>query len=212
MPIPSVAPAHDRRWVAAAVLAVGVLAASVPLAAGRSRSASPGPLETEGTSDAVESGRMPAYDAERRLLLPDDYREWIFAGSSLGLAYGPEAPSHEMFQHVFLEPTAYRHWRRTGEFREGTMFVLMLHGEGENVLPGRQGSFAAEIHGIEMAVKDSSRVDEGWAYYGFGGMMAPPREAAEPMPKSACFSCHAEHAQRDNVFLQFYPLLEEAAP
>jgi YHS domain-containing protein len=32
------------------------------------------------------------------------------------------------------------------------------------------------------------------------------------MPKAACYNCHIEHAKRDNVFLQFYPLLEDVAP
>jgi hypothetical protein len=31
------------------------------------------------------------------------------------------------------------------------------------------------------------------------------------MPKESCYNCHAQHAKRDNVFLQFYPLLAEAA-
>lgn len=31
-------------------------------------------------------------------------------------------------------------------------------------------------------------------------------------PKASCFSCHAEHAARDNVFVQFYGLLNDAAP
>jgi YHS domain-containing protein len=31
------------------------------------------------------------------------------------------------------------------------------------------------------------------------------------MPKESCYNCHIEHAAYDNVFLQFYPLLEEAS-
>ncbi|MEO8260349.1 MAG: cytochrome P460 family protein [Acidobacteriota bacterium] len=59
-------------------------------------------------------------------------------------------------------------------------------------------------------MKDSSQVPEGWAYYGFGGGGAI-RSSASAEPKANCFSCHAEHAARDHVFLQFYPLLSEAA-
>jgi hypothetical protein len=66
---------------------------------------------------------------------------------------------------------------------------------------------------VEMAVKDSKRVPESWAYYDFGGpMMGGYRSTAAPQPKANCFSCHAEHAARDNVFVQFYGLLNEAAP
>ena len=61
-----------------------------------------------------------------------------------------------------------------------------------------------------MAVKDTSHRAEGWAYYNFGGMNGL-RSTAQAMPKESCYSCHVQHAKRDNVFLQFYPLLAEAA-
>ena len=61
-----------------------------------------------------------------------------------------------------------------------------------------------------MAVKDRAHTPEGWAYYGFGGMGGAIRSTATASPKSNCYSCHSEHAARDNVFLQFYPLLAEA--
>jgi hypothetical protein len=31
------------------------------------------------------------------------------------------------------------------------------------------------------------------------------------MPKDTCYSCHLQHARRDNVFVQFYPMLLDAA-
>jgi YHS domain-containing protein len=138
----------------------------------------------------------------------------VFVGSSLGLSYaqgGPATAGMEMFHETLMEPTAYDHFAKTGTFREGTQFVLVLHGTGEGVLPARRGRFAAELHGVEMAVKDSSRRPEGWGYYNFGGMNGL-RTTAQAMPKESCYSCHIEHAKRDNVFLQFYPLLAEVAP
>ena len=56
----------------------------------------------------------------------------------------------------------------------------------------------------------TSHRPEGWAYYNFGGMTAI-RTTAQAMPKDSCYSCHVQHARRDNVFLQVYPLLAEAA-
>lgn len=77
----------------------------------------------------------------------------------------------------------------------------------------REGRFATDVHTIEMAVKDATRLPESWAYYTFGGPMTGGyRSTAAPQPKSGCFSCHAEQAARDNVFMQFYGLLNEAAP
>lgn len=154
---------------------------------------------------------MPAYDDERRLLLPEGYRQWVFIGSSLGLSYNERFGGMEMFHHTFMEPTAHAHFRRTGEFREGTMFALMLHGIGEGEPPQRSGRFAAEVHAVEMAVKDSRTFEDGWAYFDFGGM-GGMRDRAAAFPSESCHSCHAEHGAHDNVFLQFYPLLREAAP
>ena len=153
---------------------------------------------------------MPRYDAQRNLLLPADYRKWILVGQSLGLSYSENGPpEHPMFNTTLMEPTAYRYFVETGEFREGTMLALLLQGVGTNALPARHGQFATEVHGVEMAVKDKSRVVEGWAYYGFGD---GTRVASAPNPKASCYNCHIEHAARDNVFLQFYGLLQAAAP
>src|SRR5262245_13282838 len=157
---------------------------------------------------------MPQYDSELNLRLPSDYRQWIVVGQSLGLSYSEGGPGdHQMFNTTLMEPTAYRHFVETGQFREGTMFALILQGIGTNALPARQGQFATDVHVIEMAVKDTGRVPEGWAYYPFGGPMAGGyRPTAAPQPKANCYSCHAEHAARDNVFTQFYGLLKDAAP
>jgi Cytochrome P460 len=164
---------------------------------------------------ATPSSRvMPQYDKDRNLMLPADYRQWIVAGSSLGLSYAEGgAQGHQMFNTTLIEPSAYRHFVDTGEFREGTMFALILQGIGTNATPARQGQFATDVHVVEMAVKDTTRVPEGWAYYGFGGPMTGGyRTASAPQPKSNCYDCHVKHAARDNVFMQFYGLLNEAAP
>ena len=133
-----------------------------------------------GSDGPPPSMVMPQYDKARALLLPENYLEWVFVGSSLGLSYSESAGGHEMFNETLMEPTAYRHFVKTGEFREGTMFVLILHGAERAVLPGRRGQFAGDVHGVEMAVKDRNRTTEGWAYYGFGGMGGSLEKAAQP--------------------------------
>ncbi len=177
-----------------------VVAASKSFAAAQQRQATP--------------GVMPRYDTNRNLVLPDDYRRWVLVGSSLGLSYAEGAQGgHQMFNTTLLEPSAYRHFVETGTFREGTMLALIVQGIGTNALPARQGQFATDVHMVEMAVKDSTRVPEGWAYYGFGGPMAGGyRTSAAPQPRANCYECHVKHAARDNVFMQFYGLLNEAAP
>ena len=197
-----------RYWsCAAALLTLVAIAAWTLHALESAAAASPPAAEAAGATPAV----MPQYDKTGALLLPEDYRRWIMIGASLGLSYSEGPANHDMFAHTLMEPTAYRHFVETGTFREGTMFALLLQGPGDKVLPARRGQFANEVHGVEMAVKDSSHVPEGWAYYGFGGMGGAIRSAASAEARNNCFSCHAEHAARDHVFLQFYPLLTEAA-
>jgi hypothetical protein len=182
--------------------------AAAGLAAVAAAGAAQGPA-TPASSTVV----MPQYDGDRNLLLPHDYRQWVLVGTSLGLSYAEGAQGHEIFNATLMEPTAYRHFVETGEFREGTMLALILQGVGTDAAPARRGRFAADVHGVEMAVKDSARVPETWAYYGFGGPMSGGyRTAAAPQPKARCHDCHAEHAARDKVFTQFYGLLREAAP
>ena len=189
-----------RIWVYACSLLVAAFAWSTLSAF---QGASPA-----SASSVTEVG--PRYGPDGALQLPADYRTWVFVGSSLGLSYTEGAPGMEMFNETLMEPTAYRHFVATGTFREGTMLALILHGVGDAVMPARRGRFGADIHGVEMAVKDSSHRPEGWAYYGFGGM-GRIETTAQANPKESCYSCHVEHAARDNVFLQFYPMLAEAA-
>ena len=175
-----------------------------------------GAMIEQGSAPVRSAGVMPQYDKDRNLLLPAGYRQWVLAGSSLGLSYaegGAQGAGMQMFNTTPIEPTAYKHFVETGQFRAGTMLVLLLQGQGTNALPARRGQFATDVHGVEMAVKDSSRVPEGWAYYNFGGsMMGGLRTSAAPQPKTSCYSCHVEHAARDNVFMQFYQMLSDAAP
>src|SRR5689334_20354140 len=97
---------------AIAILAPALAAAIVPWSDGPAR---PPAAAVAAADDAPV---MPRYDKDRALLLPDRYREWVFAGASLGLSYDTSAGGHEMFNEVLIEPTAYRHFVKTGEFRE----------------------------------------------------------------------------------------------
>lgn len=164
-----------------------------------------------GGAATEQTARSPQYDASGQLRLPDDFRRWVLIGSSTGLTYGPAAEGHPMFGTTLMEPTAYEHYVRTGSFREGTMFVLLMQGIGSGVMPARNGQFASEIHIVEMAVKDKARTADGWAYYDFGGPMSGGyRATAAAQAKQNCYSCHVEHAKTDNVFTQFYGLLGDA--
>ena len=195
-------------WIALTVAACGcLLAIGYQFAAAQQAQPATPPRAAAGE----QAARQPQYDGAGQLRLPDDYRRWILIGSSTGLTYGPGAGGHPMFGTTLMEPGAYDHYVRTGTFREGTMFALVMQGIGSGVMPARDGQFASEVHAVEMAVKDSTRTPDRWAYYDFGGPMGGGyRATAAAQPRQACYACHVEHAKTDHVFTQFYGLLNEA--
>jgi len=152
-------------------------------------------------------GTGPRYTPEGELLLPEGVERWVAVGSSLGLGYSvaESALGGESFHTVLLEPAAYDRYRRTGRFPDGTMLALVIRSPAARVAPARTGRVAGGLVGIEMAVKDTARFAGGWAYFDFG--QRGPGASARPFPPERCARCHAEHAARDNVFVQFYPVL-----
>ena len=76
-----------------------------------------------------------------------------------------------------------------------------------------QGHFEAEQVGFEVAVKNGQRPDGSktvWAYYVFPGVACSQVAVAprQPSPIARCYQCHLEHAKDDNVWVQFYPVLQ----
>jgi hypothetical protein len=108
-----------------------------------------------------------------------------------------------MFHRVYLEPSAYDHFLKARRFPEGTMLALTIRLPERRVPPSRTGWTEGDLVAWELAVKDRSRFEGGWAYFDFG------REAdtAAALARERCAACHAEHAAIDNVFVQFYPQL-----
>lgn len=169
----------------------------------------------EGSGDMV----TPQYNDEGALILPVDFREWVFVGASLGLSYTQEEAAEErrLFHHVYMQPEAYRHYVDTGKFVDKTMLVMENYSAGKkesNALHGEKefqnlnGHFEQNRVGLEVALKDESRFEEGWGYFNFssrGGLT----ETAKAFPKAVCWTCHNQHGADDNVFVQFYPVLRE---
>jgi len=148
----------------------------------------------------------PRYGADGRLLRPAGVERWVLVGASLGQGYTDATePGPGLFHRVYLEPSAYQHFVRTGEFRDGTMLALAIRRAAERVPPSRRGWTEGELVAVELAVKDTGRFAGGWAYFDFGR----EARAAAPLAPDRCAACHARHAARDNVFVQFYPQLRE---
>jgi len=114
---------------------------------------------------------------------------------------------------VFVEPQAWSSFQKTGNWPDGTMFVLEIRYSQSHGSINNGGHFQTDISAVEMAVKDSARNSEDkWSYYDFRAVGGKAAESAKPLPKTAgCFACHSTNGAVDNTFTQFYPTALEIA-
>lgn len=162
---------------------------------------------------------LPEYEADGKLLRPVDYERWVVVGTSVGLSYsdGPAANRDNpgQFHNVYMQPEAFDHFVKTGEFLEQTIFVVTNNPSqattGKDEL-NRDGFFASPATGLEVSVKDTKRFADGWGYYMFHGDLdtSRPRDAESAFASADCYECHAEHGKQDAVFTQFYSVLTSA--
>ncbi len=151
--------------------------------------------------------------------IPENWREWIFIGTPLtpNALNGGEAPFPE-FHNVYIEPSAYKHFVKTGEWAEGTQIAKELVSvrpnnnapDGSSQEVSGRGYFQGEFNGLELTVKDNKRFSGepgGWAYFTFGHQPEPYNQTAEASPTEACNVCHEVGAETDFVFTQFYPVV-----
>ena len=160
----------------------------------------------------------PQYVNGTSLVRPDDYREWIFLSSGLNMTYLDEAQAGtsgsgpELFQNVFVNRSAYRHFMETGTWPDPSIFVLELRQAATDASINTAGRTQTDLAFLEAEVKDS-RFPDGWAFFNFGpaGSM---RDVAAPLEGdrvAPCVECHTEHTAAERTFVQFYPTLYEAA-
>jgi hypothetical protein len=147
------------------------------------------------------------FTSSGRLVRPQNYREWIYLSSGLGMAYNPNPNTPPAFTNVFVAPAAYRAFVATGRWPDKTLFVLEERDAASKGSINKGGHFQADLRGLAAAVKDESRFPEKWAYFSF----ASDQQSAPGNPKSACWQCHNQHGAVDNTFVQFYPTLKPIA-
>ncbi len=150
----------------------------------------------------------PTYTSDGQLKYPADYAEWVFLGAGLDMSYSAEAtPDHSTFNSVYVNPSAYRAFKQTGHWPDGTLMVLENRGAtGASSINKRGKTESSEVMGMETHVKDSTRIQgDGWAFYGFEqptDRKSSGRLIARP---ASCYTCHEAHATVDTTFVQFYP-------
>jgi hypothetical protein len=145
----------------------------------------------------------PQYTSDNKLARPVNYRNWIYLSSSLGLQYGPDArPGDPAFENVYVNPSAYSEFMKSGKWPDKTIFVLEIRRSMDKGTFAQGGRYQGELVTLEAAVKDESRFPEKWAYFGLGRNA----ESARAFPKTeSCFTCHSANAAVENSFAQFYP-------
>ena len=169
------------------------------------------------STDAAANG-APQWTQKGELRLPADFHSWVFLGAPLtpnalngGKANFPE------YHNVYIHPYAYREYRRTGVFPEGTIMLKELqltrpgiNADGSATEASGRGYFPGAMHGIDISVKDSKRFKQtnGWGFFNFGHH-APPYEAtATAKSTQDCAGCHIANAT-NMVFIKFYePVLK----
>ena len=183
---------------------------------------------SQGVAEHHE-GSAAKFDSQGNLVRPEGYREWIFVGTPVtpndmngGMAPFPE------FHAVYIDPASWAHYKKTGEFRDGTILVKELISVGSKQATSGAGYFMGEYIGLEATVKSKARFPKepgNWAYFSFttpGSPMegdemrkkvregAPLKDKAKAFPTAICASCHVASAKEDMVFTQFYPVLRAA--
>jgi hypothetical protein len=158
---------------------------------------------------AAESQDAPHFTQDNQMLLPDNYREWVWVGSGFGMSYrpGPTGDNPD-FDNVFVNPSAYRSFVTTGTWPDKTVLVLEVRRSASKGSINQNGHYQTSIEAVEVHVKDERRFPGKWAFFGFAG----PAKTASMIPRGAdCYSCHQQHGAVDTTFVQFYPTLLDFA-
>ncbi|MFT5112831.1 MAG: hypothetical protein ACI8P9_002159 [Parasphingorhabdus sp.] len=162
------------------------------------------------TSNAFAEEYFIVEDGE--LQRPTGYREWVYVGTPVtpnDMNNGKAAfPEHH---NVYIDPESWQHWKKSGEFRDGTILIKELVSVGSKAAVSGNGYFQGDFIGLEATIKSKAlSPDEpgNWAYYSFS---TPDHmsltETAKAFPSASCNACHQASAADDFVFTQYYPVL-----
>lgn len=153
------------------------------------------------------------FTKSNELYKPENYREWIYIGTALtphdkndGKASFPE------FHNVYINRSGWKQWKKNGEFADGAVIVKELLSVGGNEAVSGKGYFQGEFSGIAVMVKDKKRFSDkpgNWGFFAFGND-APVTDKRSAFDDSSCAQCHVNHAKKDMVFTQYYPILGQS--
>jgi len=165
--------------------------------------------------DDYEKASYYTMNADGDLVRPTDYRSWVYVGTPLtpnelnnGKAAFPE------FHNVYIDPASYKHYKKTGKWREGTILMKELVSVGTKAAVSGNGYFMGDFIGLEATIKSKELFPDepgNWAYYSFTnpteGTLA---DTGKAFKTNQCNACHNASAGDDFVFTQYYPVLSAA--
>jgi hypothetical protein len=185
-------------------------------------------LSTSGAQQPPQR-QLPEYTPAGELVLPKNFHEWVYVGSPLtpiALNGGKKCPEPATaadqpctgfpeYHNVYIEPGSYQIYQRTNQFPEQTIIFKELqvtlpaqNPDGSRMEASGRGYFPGAFNGADVTVKDTRRFADsgGWAYVNFNH-----HEPKAPTGKiTACgYSCHLGGAKKDEVWTQFYALLDK---
>ncbi|WP_305909785.1 cytochrome P460 family protein [Methylomarinum sp. Ch1-1] len=171
---------------------------------------------TATAGDSPSEKTYAHFNEAGQLLRPSGYREWIFIGAPLtpndmnnGKAAFPE------FHNVYIDPVSWAHWKTTGEFRDGTIIVKELVSVGGKQAASGNGYFQGDYIGLEAMVRSKQHLPDADGHWGFFRYTIEHSDrlhkSAAAQPEENCMACHQSKAAKDQVFIQYYPVLRAAA-
>lgn len=147
----------------------------------------------------------PSYDADGKIVIPENMDRWPTVGTTYALSY--EGDGGTTLNAVRLDPDSYDAYVKTGKYPVGAIFALEVRTPVTEVAPAKGGKTQGAVVARSLHVKDEKGGPGTWTFYAYGA----GSKTGVAIPRSqACYSCHEEHATVDTTFMQYYPALKEA--
>ena len=186
----------------------------------------------------AQSPNVPKYDGDK-LMFPDGFRtNWMFVGSNLGLQYKGEGRTlnrahnrawvpRRAFHNVYITPEGYAGFRASKTaFPDPTILVIDIYSadpkksrtrfvakgffDGDQQRRARGGeeldtpvrAQAIQIDLVLLRLLRQGHIETG----------ARNSELAQARGQiTLCIACHKKNGLVDNVWVQFYPMLQRSA-
>ena len=174
-------------------------------------------LAVRGGEAVGGSDFSPYVDAAGNIRIPEGYREWVFLGS------WHIAPQRDIddsagaagFHNVYMQASAVKAYRETGKFPDGAVIVKELLKSETGDLTTGEVSWATEVEGWFVMVKDtegrfpaSPLWGNGWGWVLYNA--DDPDNTVTRNWRTDCLGCHTPAKRTDWVFVEGYPILRDA--